>query len=77
MNKRQLLGGFALAAVLALSGCGQDKPAFRGVDITGAEYAQGWELADQNGQVRTLKDSARWYQGFLGQQAAAHLASAA
>jgi protein SCO1/2 len=58
MNKRQLLGGFALAAVLALSGCGQDKPAFRGVDITGAEYAQGWELADQNGQVRTLKDFA-------------------
>jgi protein SCO1/2 len=58
MNKRQLLGGFALTAVLALSGCGQDKPAFRGVDITGAEYAQGWELADQNGQVRTLKDFA-------------------
>ena len=27
MNKRQLLGGFALTAVLALSGCGQDKPA--------------------------------------------------
>ena len=41
-----------------LSGCGQDKPAFRGVDITGADYAQGWELADQNGQVRTLKDFA-------------------
>ncbi|MGV1044016.1 SCO family protein [Limnohabitans sp.] len=58
MNKRQLLGGFALTAVLALSGCGQDKPAFRGVDITGADYAQGWELADHNGQVRTLKDFA-------------------
>ncbi len=58
MNKRQLLSGFALTAVLALSGCGQDKPAFRGVDITGADYAQGWELADHNGQVRTLKDFA-------------------
>ena len=58
MNKRQVLSGIALTAVLALSGCGQDKPAFRGVDITGADYAQGWELADHNGQVRTLKDFA-------------------
>ena len=45
-------------AVGVLAGCGQDKPAFRGVDITGADYAQGWELSDQNGQVRTLKDFA-------------------
>ncbi len=58
MNKRQLLGGIGLAALLALGACGQDKPAFKGVDITGADYAQGWELADQNGQVRTLKDFA-------------------
>jgi protein SCO1/2 len=51
----------ALSVVAALSGlvgCGQDKPAFRGVDITGADYAQGFELSDQNGQVRTLKDFA-------------------
>jgi protein SCO1/2 len=46
------------AVVLGLVGCGQDKPAFRGVDITGAEYAQGFELSDQNGQVRTLQDFA-------------------
>jgi protein SCO1/2 len=58
MNKRQWLGGLSVTALLALVGCGQDKPAFRGVDITGATYAQGWELADQNGQVRTLKDFA-------------------
>jgi protein SCO1/2 len=45
-------------AVWGLSGCGEDKPAFRGVDITGADYAQGWELSDQDGQVRTLKDFA-------------------
>jgi protein SCO1/2 len=56
MNKRQWLGGLGLLALLALGACGQGKPAFRGVDITGAEYAQGWELADQNGQVRTIKD---------------------
>ena len=58
MNKRQLLGGFALTTLLVLGGCSQDKPAFHGVDITGADYAQGWELADQSGQVRTLKDFA-------------------
>ena len=58
MNKRQWLGGLGLVALLALGACGQGKPAFRGVDITGAEYAQGWELADQNGQVRTIKDFA-------------------
>jgi protein SCO1/2 len=58
MNKRQWLGGLGLLALLALGACGQSKPAFRGVDITGAEYAQGWELADQNGQVRTIKDFA-------------------
>ena len=45
-------------AVGSLAGCGQDKPAFRGVDITGADYAQGFELRDQNGQVRTLQDFA-------------------
>jgi protein SCO1 len=47
-----------VAAVWGLVACGQDKPAFRGVDITGADYAQGVELSDQNGQVRTLKDFA-------------------
>ncbi len=49
--------GFA-GAVWGLSGCADDKPAFRAVDITGADYAQGWELSDQDGQVRTLKDFA-------------------
>lgn len=58
MNKRQCLGALCLGALLAVSGCGQDKPAFKGVDITGADYAQGWELTDHNGQVRTLKDFA-------------------
>jgi protein SCO1/2 len=58
MNKRQCLGALGLGVLLAVSGCGQDKPAFKGVDITGADYAQGWELTDHNGQVRTLKDFA-------------------
>lgn len=58
MNKRQWLMTASLVALWGLGACSQDKPAFRGVDITGATYAQGWELADQNGQVRTIKDFA-------------------
>ena len=63
MLQRRVFSRAALALGLAgvvwgLSGCGEDKPAFRAVDITGADYAQGWELSDQDGQVRTLKDFA-------------------
>jgi protein SCO1/2 len=55
---RTLMALGVAAAAWGMVGCGQDKPAFRGVDITGAGYAQGWSLSDQNGQVRTLKDFA-------------------
>jgi beta-glucosidase len=47
------------------------------------EWASGYAKrfgivhVDYATQKRTLKDSARWYQGFLAQQAAAHLANAA
>jgi protein SCO1/2 len=57
LTRATLVLGLA-GAVWGLSGCGEDKPAFRGVDITGADYAQGWELSDQDGQMRTLKDFA-------------------
>ncbi len=53
---RTLLALGMVSALAVLSGCGQDKPAFKGVDITGADYAQGFTLSDQDGQVRTLKD---------------------
>lgn len=56
MNKRHFLNAVGLLSLLGLSGCGADKPNFRGVDITGADYAQGWTLTDHNGQVRSLKD---------------------
>jgi protein SCO1/2 len=51
----------ACSALLAgglLAACSPDKPSFKGVDITGADYAQGFSLPDQNGQLRTLKDFA-------------------
>jgi protein SCO1 len=55
---RSFLALGMVSALAVLSGCGQDKPAFKGVDITGADYAQGFSLSDQDGQVRTLKDFA-------------------
>lgn len=54
-----------VASLLALStvsgfllGCSPDKPQFKSIDLTGADYAQGFSLTDHNGQLRTLKDFA-------------------
>lgn len=55
-TRRTLL---AAAAALALTACdrvGGDVPAFKSVDITGADYAQALSLADVDGQVRSLSE---------------------
>ena len=41
-----------------LTGCTPDKPQFKSIDLTGADYAQGFSLLDHNGQLRTIKDFA-------------------
>ena len=51
----------AVLAAVSLLGCDQiglppSKVPFKGVDITGAEYARSLSLPDQNGQPRTLAD---------------------
>lgn len=59
-----LLGAAALSATLlcGLAGCDSKapgaaaRPAFKGVDITGAEYARSLALTDADGQPRTLAD---------------------
>lgn len=43
-------------AVLALMACSPEKPKFNSIDITGADYAQGFTLTDHNGQSRSLSD---------------------
>ncbi len=43
-------------AVLALASCSPDKPKFNGIDVTGADYAKGFTLTDQNDQTRSLSD---------------------
>ena len=45
-----------VASLLGLSACSEPKPSFKGVDITGADYAKELNLPDQNGQVRKIKD---------------------
>jgi protein SCO1/2 len=52
-RRRCLLAG---AAALALSACGENKVPFTGIDITGADYANGFSLTDHNRQPRTLAD---------------------
>ena len=49
-------GWLTLASAAALSGCdklglgGPPQPAFKGLNITGADYARSFSLPDQNGQ---------------------------
>ncbi|MDB5730366.1 MAG: photosynthetic protein synthase [Variovorax sp.] len=65
MNKRNAIKtiaaaagwmGAAAALGLNLSACTEAKPSFNAVDMTGAEYAKGFSLADVDGKVRTLQD---------------------
>ncbi len=63
MHKRFVLKVVAgLVLGLSLSACdqlglgGAAKPAFKGVDLTGAEYASGLNLSDQDGRARTLAE---------------------
>lgn len=46
----------SLLALVALAACSPDKPKFNAIDITGADYAKGLTLTDQNGQSRSLSD---------------------
>lgn len=51
------LGLAPLSALLALAGCDSAQtPAFKAIDITGADYAQDLNLADTEGRVRHLAD---------------------
>jgi protein SCO1/2 len=54
------LGGALALSMTAglLAACSPDKPAFKSIDLTGADYANGFSLSDHNGQTRTLKDFA-------------------
>ena len=44
--------------MLLSTACSPDKPQFKSIDLTGADYAKDFPLPDQNGQVRSIKDFA-------------------
>ena len=47
---------WATALLVLISGCSEQKLQFKGVDITGADYAQNFSLPDQFGTTRTMAD---------------------
>lgn len=54
--RRQLgywVGGVLLLGLMA---CAPDQPQYKSIDVTGANYAQGFTLTDHNGQTRSLSD---------------------
>ena len=63
MQKRNALhliaaGALSICATGLLGACSEKKAEFRGVDVTGAEYARDIPLTDHNGQPRHIKDFA-------------------
>jgi len=55
--RRLALKTFAFTLALgALAACSPDTLKFKSIDITGADYAKGFALADHNGAQRTLAD---------------------
>ncbi len=56
-RRRTLLKSVTAAlAAAALSACGPEKLQFKSIDITGADYANGFSLSDHNGVQRSLQD---------------------
>ena len=53
VNRRMVLAAWLAGGLL---GCSADKPAFKAIDITGAQYARQLELPDASGKTRTLAD---------------------
>ena len=59
LSKRHTLLALGVSLLIGssvLTGCNPKQPSFKGVDITGADYAKGFSLMDHNGQVRSLAD---------------------
>ena len=57
-NAIKLIAAYALLTGAAgiLVACSAEKPQFKSIDLTGADYAKGFALSDQNGKPRSLQD---------------------
>ena len=61
LTRRNAIKSVAACAILAgatglLTACSESKPQFSNIDITGADYARDFVLADHNGQTRSIRD---------------------
>jgi protein SCO1 len=57
LRRHFLHSSFAFCAAGALlAGCGERKPQFKSIDLTGADYARDLQLPDADGHPRSLKD---------------------
>ncbi len=54
--KRLGMRWLACLLVLGLSACSPERVQFQSIDITGADYANGFTLTDHHGQSRSLSD---------------------
>lgn len=52
----KLLCVWLLVCVFSLTACTPNQPEFKSIDLTGADYAQGFDLVDASGQRRQLSD---------------------
>ena len=57
-NALQLIAisALSISATAVLTACSESAVDFRGVNITGADYARDFSLTDHNGQRRSIKD---------------------
>ena len=53
---RRFVLSLAAISLMGLSACSSDAPAFQSIDVTGANYAQGFTLTDHHRQQRSLSD---------------------
>lgn len=53
ISRRRLI---AASSLLALAGCSKGGASFKAIDITGADYAQDFDLTDADGKRRRLAD---------------------
>ena len=53
-RRRTLLA--ALTAAALLPACGESRPRFNGIDVTGVDYGRVLQLADPDGKLRSLAD---------------------
>lgn len=58
MSRRSFLAALAASAAASawLTGCGDRKPQFKAIDLTGADYARDLRLPDADGRMRSLQD---------------------